>query len=175
MKDLGHDFFTIRDGVLTLEDALVGLCGGIPFDDNEEPRSGRDLLDDDVFRADIELESALNGAHGIWNTKETRNIFHEIVQSSTTTGLLSLAFELLCRNCDTYIKATQPPPRASRRQTAIEAQQLQQQLQQQQIQPRVMTRRMNAWQMAQLEDPSPPARTTRRMNAWQQANSSFDY
>ncbi|CAJ1925855.1 unnamed protein product [Cylindrotheca closterium] len=106
MRDFAFDFETARDGLLTFESALFELTGGFPGDDNgEEGRSGRSLLDNKVTREDIELESLEKGMNRLWNSRESRNVFHEIVKSAKTVGFLVLALDLVCRNAYVYLEA----------------------------------------------------------------------
>ncbi|KAL3934923.1 MAG: hypothetical protein SGBAC_009456, partial [Bacillariaceae sp.] len=87
MRDFAFDFETARDGLLTFESFLFELTGGFPEDENlEEGRSGRSLLDNKVTREDIELESLEKGMSRLWNSRESRNVFLEIVKSKCGTG-----------------------------------------------------------------------------------------
>jgi hypothetical protein len=82
MRDFAFDFETAKEGLLTLENALFELTGGFGDDATvENTRSGRELLDNPVTREDIELESLEKGINGLWNARESRNVFLEIVKS----------------------------------------------------------------------------------------------
>jgi Williams-Beuren syndrome DDT (WSD), D-TOX E motif len=162
MKDYTFDFRAARDGLLTLENAFYELMDGRPSEGGEEGPNGKDLLDNRATRDDIELESLDNkNITSLWNTPESRAVFHEIVSSksffmifhhannllfsltaaadSKTTGFLALAFDLLCRNTTAYLAAH---------------------------------KLLNV-----KEEPAhqPVTRSTRRLNAWQQANAEADW
>jgi hypothetical protein len=88
MKEYGNAFHTVRDGLLTLESAFFELCGGFVKNEqeNEIPLdniklSGRELLDDDAHRVEIELESIGQEIKGLWNSEGSRNIFLEMMKS----------------------------------------------------------------------------------------------
>lgn len=81
MRDFAFDFETAREGLETFEKALLELTGGFPDDAAHTSRGGRELLDNPVTREDIELESLEKGIKGLWNSRETRNVFLEIVKS----------------------------------------------------------------------------------------------
>jgi hypothetical protein len=161
LRDFCYDFRTARDGLLTLENAFFELSGGIPEDPSDPQPDPKSLLNDEATRNDIELETMDKSASSLWNSRESRAIFREIVNSksfvvflavpyaschshicllccsyllaSTTTGVLALAFDLLCRNCRAYLDANKlSEPRKSFAAPA----------------PMRMTRRMNAWQQA---------------------------
>jgi len=116
MKEFGHQFSTIQNGLLTLENAFYECCEGISgeadylnhLDGSNEEKSGRELLSDDCYRFEIELESIGPKVKGLWNSKETRLIFKEIITGSTTVGIIALGLDLLCRNCEAFLKATKP-------------------------------------------------------------------
>ena len=106
MKDYCDDFRTARVGLLTLENAFFELTGGSPEDIVSNYSQGaKAQLGDPVKRMDIELESIEKGVHGLWNSKASRAIFYEIVENATTTGFLTLALDLLARNCQFYVDA----------------------------------------------------------------------
>ena len=81
LKEYGHEFRVVRDGLLTLENAFFELTGGV-FGNGEpielDARSGKELLEDERYRLDIELES-IGQVIGLWNSSETRKIFREVV------------------------------------------------------------------------------------------------
>jgi hypothetical protein len=109
MRDYAFDFETAREGLLTLENALLELTGG--FADGKDnttittARSGQELLNNPITREDIELESLEKGIQGLWNSRESRAIFLEIVKGAKTVGFLGLAMELVCRNTSVYMEA----------------------------------------------------------------------
>jgi hypothetical protein len=80
MKDYAFDFQAIREGLLTLENAFFELAGGVPVE-NDESTSGKDLLNNPKTRNDIELESLDKDATGLWNSRDSRSVFLEIVTS----------------------------------------------------------------------------------------------
>lgn len=142
MKDYAFDTETVKRGMLTLENAFFQLTGGF-----EGYSSGNDaapdaiaLLDDPVTRVDIELESDKN-TPGLWNSPASRAVYIEIVSKSTTTGVLALALELLCRNTLKYLKKHGLINTRSRELIAIEEEF-----------PSRRTRRRNAWQEANHDD-----------------------
>jgi hypothetical protein len=105
MKDFAFEFETARDGLLTLENALFEITGGLPpATDHNEP-SGKELLENPSTRDDIELESIEKGVKGLWNSRSSRAVFLEIVKSCKTVGFLVLSLELLVRNAMAYISA----------------------------------------------------------------------
>lgn len=143
MKDYAFDFQTVRQGLLTLENAFFDLTG--EFEEyenvgNTEP-DAKALMADPVKLVEIELESIEKTVPGLWNSPSSRAVFIEIVSSCKTTGFLSLALDLLCRNTLKYLQrhkllntrnsyaASSHAPISSR-----------------------ATRRMNAWQQANQED-----------------------
>jgi hypothetical protein len=83
MKDYAFDFETVRDGLLTLENAFLELTGGLPAagSNGDTESSGKDLLDDPASREDIELESIEKTVSGLWNSRNSRAVFLEIVKS----------------------------------------------------------------------------------------------
>jgi len=166
MKDYAYDFQTVKQGLLTLENAFFELT--LEFSGsqnaNNEVSDVKALLADPTGRDDIELETEKN-AQGLWNSPMSRVVFIEIVSTCKTTGILALALDLLCRNTTKYLQAhkllnLKSPihtedfePVSNRR-----------------------SRRMNAWQQKQHvsyeesdpEDFEPLAsRRPRRSNAWQ--------
>ncbi|KAL7471338.1 hypothetical protein ACHAXS_013445 [Conticribra weissflogii] len=118
LKEYGHTFEAVRDGLLTLENAFFDLTGGFGtngssmHDDEaaeqttESKLSGKDLLYDEVSRFDIELESLGNDVKGLWNNPDTRAIFREIISMSETVSILALGLDLICRNSQGYISRT---------------------------------------------------------------------
>ena len=80
MKDFCFDLGTVRDGLLTLENAFFELTGGIPEESSDPKPDGRSLLNDEAARFDIELESMNKSLNGLWNSRESREIFHELVK-----------------------------------------------------------------------------------------------
>ena len=81
MKDFAFDFKSVKEGLLTLENAFFQLTGGFPETGDTEEPSGRDLLDNPTTREDIELESIEKNITCIWASKASRNIFLEIMKS----------------------------------------------------------------------------------------------
>jgi hypothetical protein len=104
MKDYAFDFQTVREGLLTLENAFFELMGGSKDDSEKSQRSGKELLEDPSTREDIELESIDTNISGLWNSRASRNVFIEIVSSKFLSLLLSnsgywflpLPFRFLC-------------------------------------------------------------------------------
>lgn len=90
MKDVYVDFAAVRDGLLTLETAFFELSGGFmafnELKDNEHAHEheavldGKELLNNESYRFDIELESITGTPKSLWNSRETRAIFIEIMQ-----------------------------------------------------------------------------------------------
>jgi hypothetical protein len=131
MKEYCYDFVTVRDGLLTLEQAFYELTGGAPDDGTQLTLDAKAILNDEKLLFETELESIEKTAEGLWNSRESRAVFQEIVKSAKTTGILALALDLLCRNCRAYLDRNKiSEPRQS-----VAASQA----------PRT-TRRMNAWQ-----------------------------
>jgi hypothetical protein len=83
LKDFCYDFGTARDGLLTLENAFFELIGGIPEDPSDPQPDPKSLLDDEATRNDIELETMDKSASSLWNSRESRAIFREIVNSKS--------------------------------------------------------------------------------------------
>lgn len=123
LKECGHTFEAVREGLLTLENAFFDLTGGFgPAEERkeDEPKkegepatqsnggtlSGKDLLYDNTSRFDIELESLGNDVTGLWNSSDTREIFQEIIRVSKTVSILALGLDLICRNAQAYITRT---------------------------------------------------------------------
>jgi hypothetical protein len=130
LKETGHDFEAVREGLLTLENAFFDLTGGFgtisvnaesnsegvpaPQTDSEPGTqtnggtklSGKDLLYDDESRFDIELESLGTEVKGLWNNQDAREIFQEIIRKSKTVSILALGLDLICRNAQAYINRT---------------------------------------------------------------------
>jgi len=118
LKEYGHTFEAVRDGLLTLENAFFDLTGGFGTNGSsshdveageqttESKLSGKDLLYDEVSRFDIELESLGNNVKGLWNNPDTRAIFREIISVCETVSILALGLDLICRNSQGYISRT---------------------------------------------------------------------
>lgn len=99
---------TVRNGLITLEDVFFELTGGVLAPEQIENTlvNGKDILHDDMKRMDIELESITGVQYGIWNSIESRLVFLEIIsQPETSCGVLALGLDLICRNCDVYLKS----------------------------------------------------------------------
>jgi hypothetical protein len=133
MRDYAFDFETVRQGLLTLEEAFFDLTLGFSqYSNVHEPvEDVRTLVEESVQIFDIELESMDQELPGLWNTPTSRAVFLHIVKESKTTGFLALALNLLCRNTIKYLQthklmnvAVSEQPMAGTR----------------------VTRRMNAWQ-----------------------------
>jgi hypothetical protein len=105
MKDFAFDLETAKEGLLTLESALVEITGGLPENATEEEPSGRALLENPATREDIELESIEKGVKTLWNSRASRAVFLEMMKTCKTVGFLALGFELLIRNAVAYIDA----------------------------------------------------------------------
>lgn len=94
MKEDFDNLYTLRDGLLTLEQAFHDLCGGDTSmeskSDDEERKSAKELLEDDVLRCDIELESLGLAIGGLWHCKESREVFREIISSECHYTLAGL-------------------------------------------------------------------------------------
>ena len=141
LKESGHTFDAVRDGLLTLENAFFELAGGFGTvkekkeeeevdesakkeDDGSSPTnggtngaklSGKDLLYDNDSRFDIELESLTVDVNGLWNNSDAREIYHEIIRTSKTVSILALGLDLICRNATAHINRTTssaPTPKA---------------------------------------------------------------
>lgn len=156
MKEYAFDFQTAKQGLITLENAFFELTGefGLYKDKakwEETPPDAKALLSDPLTRFDIELETIDKSVKGLWNSAATRAIFLEIVSSSTTTGTLCLALDLLCRNTFNYL----------------------------QVHKLLSSRNYSASSSSiydnNFEDAAPARRNTRRRNTWQQANEGFYY
>jgi hypothetical protein len=117
LKECGHTFDAVRDGLLTLENAFFELTGGFgaveekkedtpALQENSDPPLGKDLLYNDISRFDIELESLGHDVKGLWNSYDSREIFKEIIQVSKTVGILALGLDLICRNAQAYVDRT---------------------------------------------------------------------
>lgn len=105
MKDYAYDFQTVKQGLLTLENALFELTGEFTdYVDPQEPGDVEALLNDPKAIFDIELESMEKNLPGLWNSPTSRAIFLHIVKGSKTTGFLALALDLLCRNTMRYLQ-----------------------------------------------------------------------
>eukprot|EP00986_Skeletonema_menzelii_P016251 scaffold14081_cov138-Skeletonema_menzelii.AAC.3 len=117
LREHGHSFEAVRDGLLTFENAVFELTGGFTADEekkeeevsnqgNPNSLTGKDLLYDETSRFDIELESLGRDVKGLWNSYDTRQIFREIIASSKTVSILALGLDLVCRNAQAYIDRT---------------------------------------------------------------------
>ncbi len=117
LKECGHTFHAVRDGLLTLENAFFELTGGFGISEerkDDDPAiqlngvtlSGKDLLYDHTSRFDIELESLGNDVKGLWNSHDAREIFKEIIRISKSVSVLALGLDLICRNAQAYINQT---------------------------------------------------------------------
>lgn len=97
MRDFCFDFITVRDGLLTLENAFFELTGGIPEIASDPQPDPKGLLSDEATRNDIELENMDKNASSLWNSRESRAIFREIVDSKafvffdSTVGIFSFS------------------------------------------------------------------------------------
>mmetsp|Transcript_11453 Transcript_11453/g.21693 ORF Transcript_11453/g.21693 Transcript_11453/m.21693 type:complete len:1552 (+) Transcript_11453:135-4790(+) len=129
LKECGHTFEAVREGLLTLENAFFDLTGRLgsveekvvdelatesnggaqdasAAQSNGGALSGKDLLYDHTSRFDIELESLGSDVKGIWNSSDAREIFQEIIGVSKTVSVLALGLDLICRNAQAYINQT---------------------------------------------------------------------
>ncbi len=83
MKEHSNNITALRDGLLTLEDALFDMCGGFKNEEvsvsTEPPLSGKELLENREMRFDIELESSVQAFNGLWNSRTARIVFREII------------------------------------------------------------------------------------------------
>jgi len=141
MKDDCFDFDTAKRGLLSFENAYFELTGGFPDSMALSPRDAKSVLDDPNARFDVELESIEKEMKTLWNSRQSREIFHEVVSTCSTTGVLVLALDLLCRNGWTYVESNQPKGRrAAAAADASPAAGMR------------TTRRMNAWQQANQQD-----------------------
>jgi hypothetical protein len=104
MKDYAYDFETVKQGLLTLENAIFDLTGQFSeYKDVEKAGDVELLLSDRNALFDIELESIEKNVPGLWNSPTCRDIFVHIVNQSKTTGVLALALDLLYRNTTKYM------------------------------------------------------------------------
>jgi Williams-Beuren syndrome DDT (WSD), D-TOX E motif len=152
MKDYAYDFQTVRDGLLTLENAFFELTG--KFNENGNVQDcdsidGNALLKDASSLAEVELESIEKGL-GLWNSPSSRAVFHAIVKDSKTTGVLALALDLLVRNTTKFLQTHKLLSVRSSRSSAEVA------------------------SLSSHDISSRPVRSTRRMNAWQQQQQNED-
>ncbi len=118
LREHGHSFEAVRDGLLTFENAVFELTGGFIADEEKKEEdvpvtqdkvntiTGKDLLYDETSRFDIELESLGRDVKGLWNSYDTRQIFREIIATSKTVSVLALGLDLVCRNAQGYIDRT---------------------------------------------------------------------
>lgn len=142
MKDYAFDLATVRQGLLTLENAFFDLTGEWSEYQNlnlEKEPDAQVLLDNPAARSEIELESIETDVAGLWNSPASRAVFIEIVSKAKSTGLLALALDLLCRNTMKYLEKHKL--HNVRTQTFTD-----------EILPPRTTRRRNAWQQANHDD-----------------------
>ena len=100
---------SLRDALLTLEDAFNELCGEpVEQDDANSNKTAKELLKNDNLRCDIELESLGLKISGLWHCYDSRAVFREIISSSSALGIFALGLDLICRNCQAYLDATKP-------------------------------------------------------------------
>ena len=100
---------SLRDALLTLEDAFNELCGEpVEQNDSNSNKTAKELLKDDNLRCDIELESLGLKISGLWHCYDSRAVFREIISSSSALGIFALGLDLICRNCQAYLDATKP-------------------------------------------------------------------
>lgn len=100
LKEYGHSFTAVRDGLITLENAFYELITGIENQDNLDSllKEGSTLLNDGNARYSIELELYGN-VTGLWNSKETRYVFLAMMHGKsllTCFNPLNLDFCLIC-------------------------------------------------------------------------------
>lgn len=105
MKDYAYDFATVKQGLVTLENALFDLTGQFAEYENPEapPSDMEAFLKHSAMVFDIELESLEKSVIGLWNSPSSRAVYLYIVEQSTTTGFLALALDLLYRNAVQYL------------------------------------------------------------------------
>jgi hypothetical protein len=151
MKDYAYDFPTVRQGLLTLENAFFELTGKFSEYKNvedDESLDGNELLNDTTSRLEIELESIEKGLPGLWNSPASRAVYIAIVNGSSTTGVLALALDLLVRNTMKFLQTHKLINARSSRSTGIETVEYEET----NTRPLRSTRRMNTWQQQQLND-----------------------
>jgi nitrogen fixation protein len=112
VKENFDDLSTLRDGLLSLEDAFHELCGE-KFEEEEEDKSSsqhtaKELLENESLRCDVELESLGLKINGLWHCRDSRAVFREIILNSKSLGIYALGLDLLCRNAQAYLEATKP-------------------------------------------------------------------
>lgn len=95
MRDYAFDFQTVREGLVTLENAFFELTGGC-FKSNDlvDGLSAKDLINSPQNREDIELESIDTNISGLWNSRESRNVFLEIIRSEFTRWRLEICVDV---------------------------------------------------------------------------------
>jgi hypothetical protein len=108
------------------------------------------ILKDPTTVFDIELESIEKNLLGLWNSPIVRAVFLYIVEQAKTTGFLSLALDLLCRNTMKYLQTHN----LLNVRTSSSS-----------------DRHFNSSSYASAEIQS--SRTKRRMNAWQQQQETY--
>ena len=154
MKDYAYDFQTVKQGLLTLENALFELTGSFnDYDimDTADDLDAAALLKDPTTAFDIELESIEKALPGLWNSPKARKVFIYIVERSKTTGFLALALDLLCRNTMKYLQTHNL------------------------LNVRGGNSEHNFQALSSSSFEVPSSRTTRRMNAWQQQQQQLGY
>lgn len=106
MKEFAFDFETARQGLLTLENAFFELTSSFEGSDymDENVPDVKALLEDENARHDLELETIEKGVKTLWNSPTARAVFIEIVNRCSTTGMLALALDLLCRNTTKFLQ-----------------------------------------------------------------------
>lgn len=137
MRDECYDFRTAMSGLLTLENAFFELTGGFPDSMALKSQDPKSVLADESLRFDVELESIEKEVKSLWNSRLSREIFHEIIRTSSTTGFLALALDLLCRNGWAFVDANGQKARRSVSGFDVAP-----------APSTRTTRRMNAWQQA---------------------------
>lgn len=163
LKDNFDDINTLRDGILTLEDAFHELCGEpVQKEDDENKKSPRELLDDEILRCDIELESLGQKISGLWHCYDSRAVFREIISNSNSLGIYALGLDLICRNTQAYLDATKPTN--TRKSTNYFANQYEQQ-------GMYATSSGRITRSAYSTDPQ--SSSGRRLNSWQQQHSDY--
>ena len=142
MRDDCYDFQGAVRGLLTLESALLELTGGFPDSMALSNRDAKSILSDHKARFDVELESIDKDVKTLWNSRQSRDIFLDIVNTCTSTGVLALALDLMCRNCWAFIDASTSRQKGrGDRPSGYDA-----------GSGMRTTRRMNAWQQANQHD-----------------------
>jgi hypothetical protein len=112
MKEYANDVNVVRDGLLTLEDALFEMCGGFQEEEAEDDfkanLSGKELLEKKETRFELELESAVQKINGLWNSRQSRLVFREIISCKSwcffvcVCGAICMQVFPFCQNSKTY-------------------------------------------------------------------------